>query len=340
MARIVTLFGALLLLLSGLAPAEAAISIYYSGPGNAYGWCAGYAYGKAKSCARDQCTKNDGTDCRVAAECASGWSATAFADDPVEGFGASCGMSDAFWARIVALDECIAASKMLCWTDSTFDEHGNTQSKDANHQFDVVYYIQTLLQVRNYKITSTDGQVGAETIAAVKQLQTDLGRTATGRLDDELVYRLFDAVNGGAQLAVVVNRDFLGPKAKEIGDGGFGAATSPPTTTYSEQLAAGPKDARLLALATILATSDTKCTLPALDAEPIGAPSHESWNVQCAEGWYTLIMSGGTRSIITGKSTASNEGSTPSGAKTVTPVGSGTTEDTGGGRDLSVSHPH
>ena len=328
MMRVVALLGALLLLLASYSPSQAAIAIYYASQGNSYGWCAGYGPAKAESCAEDQCVKNNGENCKLAVECTSGYNATAFAAGSVEGFGAACGMSDAFWARIVALDECIEVSKTLCWTDSAFDEHGNTISQAANHRFDVIYYIHTMLQVRNYKPGSTDGQAGAQTVAAVKQLQADLGRPQTGVLDDELVDRLYDAINGGGRLAVVVKRDFLDPKANEIGNDGFGSANNPLTTTYSEQLAAGPADRRLLALAAMLATAGTKCTLPALDAEPIGDPSHESWNIQCAEGWYTLIMSGGSRTIMTGKSSAADETGT---------TGEATSTDAGG-RDVGAVH--
>jgi peptidoglycan hydrolase-like protein with peptidoglycan-binding domain len=334
---VIAIAGTILLLLSALTPARAATAIYYSVPASAYGWCAGYAAQKARSCAEEQCVKNDGTDCRPAVACSTGgWGAVAFADGDVRGFGASCGMSDAFWARVVALAECIDASKTICWTDSTFDSQGNTQSKASDHRFDLIYYAQTLLQVRNYKPGSTDGTIGAQTVLAVKQLQGDLGRPQTGTIDDELVARLYDAVGGGPQLALITRRDFLDPKRQTIGDFGF-ASADPPATTFGEQLAARSSEDRLLALATLISTSGVKCTLPALDAEVLGKPADQNWNVQCKEGWYTLILSSGKRTIMTGKSTASD---TSQGGKAVTPAtDAGASPDASGSRDLSVSHP-
>jgi len=354
MKRALAVLGALLLLFVFGAPAQAATAIYYASDGNSYGWCAGYGPEKSESCAKDQCVQNNGKDCKLAVECSTGYGATAFAAGSIEGFGASCGMSDAFWARIVALDECIEASKTLCWTDSAFDARGNAQSKAANHRFDVVYYIQTMLQVRNYKPGSTDGQIGGQTIAAVKQLQADLGRDQTGVLDDELVDRLYDAIDGGPQLAVVVKRDFLDPKANEIGDAGFGSANNAPTTTYTQQLVDGPADRRLLAVAAMLATAGTKCAVPAVDAEVLGDPANETWNINCGDSWYTLVMSGGTRTIATGKSivtTGDDKGDATTddiGSKQATGKGTSTDNDnvtppsddtsTDGDRDVTAIH--
>ena len=53
--RIIALLAGIMLLAGAFGPARAATAIYYSGPGNAYGWCAGYAYQRAHSCAESQC---------------------------------------------------------------------------------------------------------------------------------------------------------------------------------------------------------------------------------------------------------------------------------------------
>jgi peptidoglycan hydrolase-like protein with peptidoglycan-binding domain len=259
----------------------------------------------------NECIKSNGRECQLALECEGGWGAVAFAETPVQGFGASCGMEDAFWARIVALSECIVASKSICWTDTVFDSRGRTVRQDDDHQFDQVFYTQTVLQIRGYSPGSTDGRLGSQTIDAVRRFQSNLGRPATGTVDDELIYRLYDAVDGGSDLAKDIKHDVLDAWSDKTKSRAYGSANSPLETTYAQQLMDKPPADRMLALATILSSSGTKCTLPAVGAELLSGSSPEIWNIECAEGWYTLIIDNGARTIMTGKGGSDTKSTSP-----------------------------
>src|SRR3954447_17824640 len=87
----------------GSSSARAATSIYYSAADNVFGWCAGYAIDRANSCARGNCVKFGGTQCKLVLTCNGGWGSVAMADDPISAMGASCGFGNAFWARTAAL---------------------------------------------------------------------------------------------------------------------------------------------------------------------------------------------------------------------------------------------
>src|SRR6188472_3244075 len=114
--RSAALPGALLLLLLAQTPAHGQTAIYYSAPENAFGWCAGYSYERAQSCARNYCEKYGGTDCRLALDCNSGWGAIAWAESPLRGVGITCGMNEADGARYLALTSCMETAKGMCWT--------------------------------------------------------------------------------------------------------------------------------------------------------------------------------------------------------------------------------
>ena len=146
--------GALLLAVWSLAPARAATVICYSAPENSYGWCAGYNDGNGRICARDYCGDAGGTQCQLAIECDSGWGAIALAEHPAFGFGASCGMADALSARKVALMNCAVASNALCWTDSAFSGNAAQQSEAAKREFDLTWFSQGLLQIRQPRASS------------------------------------------------------------------------------------------------------------------------------------------------------------------------------------------
>lgn len=279
--------------------ARAATVIYYSAPGNAYGWCAGFASGRSHGCARGYCVDSGGTACGPVLECGGGWGAVALAQDPARGFGASCGLSNAAFARAVALAACMGASNGLCWTDSTFTGRGESLSADSNRAFDHAYLAQAMLQIRHYDPGSADGELGASTRSAIGALQSDLGRTATGILDDELFDRLLDAVGGAEALAAILKRDVLVPRESDLAGYLYREAPSPaPQMSFSAELMNRTEDARRLALAVILSTSGTKCSLPARSASLVFDADSGMWNVECVEGAYTLILTESGRTII------------------------------------------
>ncbi len=291
------LAAAFLLLLSPVA-ARAATVVYYSAPENSYGWCAGYAHTRAQSCARDYCIEAGGTDCRLAVECAGGWGAIAFAQEPAVGVGIACDMGDSASARKAADTVCMVASRTFCWTDVTFSSHARTLSAASNRDFDLTWYAQGMLNARFYAAGPLDGSGGPQTREAIKKFQADLGRPQTGVLDDELFLRLADAVEGATSLSKLVKRDVLDPSADLLAIRSFSGSSKPaPDRTFSEELAERSDEARRLALATLLSTHANKCTLPALDALTPD-PASQLWEIECVEGSFSLSLMGDTTLII------------------------------------------
>ena len=308
--------GIMLLSLCSFGPARADGVIYYSAPENTYGWCAGYSNSRAHRCAKDYCVKLGGTDCGLAVECGGGWGAVAFAQDPQPGVGAVCGVNGGDAARFIALASCMVASNALCWTSSAFSPNGNEVSERSNREFDITWYSQAILAIRNYDVGVADGRDGPQTREAVKEFQRDIGREPTGIIDDELFLRLLDAMEGAQSLARKLNSDVLEPKRGELGDLIFGQSAAPaPTATFSEELMTRSEDERRIALATILSSGGTECTLPALEARPMPDASSQIWSVECGEGSYTVILSEGSR-IVINNSANESEPSTPGRGQT------------------------
>ncbi len=304
-------------------PARAATVIYHSAPENTYGWCAGYGYDRAHSCAKGYCRDAGGAECDLAVECAGGWGAVALAQDPARGFGASCGYGDASSARRAALAVCAAKSGTLCWTDSTFDRNASQLSAASNRNFDTTWYAQGVLQIRHFDPGTADGELGPMTRAALGEFQMKLGRPATGVLDDELFDRLLDAGDGPENLAKIIARDVYEKKADQLVDNTYGRSSSPaPDRTFSAELLERTPEARLMALATRLASGGTECSLPAVDAELVSDPDAGFWSIECQEATYTLVLSEGSTIIMRSGPGAIERGATPqadTGPATVDP---------------------
>ena len=311
------LAGALLLLqLFLLSPAKAATAIYYSAPENAYGWCAGYSYIRAHSCARGNCQDAGGNACEPVVECDGGWGAVALADGPAAGIGASCGMGNSFTARSMALVVCMAAAKTLCRTDYTFSGRGSAAAAADNRAFDMTYLAQAMLQIRHYEPGTADGRMGAATRSALKAFQTALGRSPTGFLDDEVFQRLLDAIGGAQNLARIIKRDVADKLSGEFLDRTYADAPTPaPDISFSEELAARTPDEQRLALATVLASSNTKCTLPALNAVPLSDPKDGVWSITCAEGSFIVMMSADSRIIMKSGDAKDSTGTAATGSQ-------------------------
>jgi len=266
-------------------PAQATTAIYYSAPENTYGWCAGYASGKARDCAKRNCVNTGGKACKLALECRGGWSAVASAQRPAVGLGASCGMNDPSSARQMALASCIEASNALCWTVSTFSGN-STSSAQSNRAFDEVWFSQALLSMRKYSVGNADGNIGARTRVAIKKFQTTIGMPANGEVGDELLGRLFDAVGGRQQFIRIIKRDVLEPRKKRFARQIFAHAPSPlPEKSFGQELVERTQEQRLLALATFLAAAGIPCTPPAYDALQ---EEENLWVVDCDEDYYEV----------------------------------------------------
>jgi hypothetical protein len=294
--------GAILLLALILPSTQACAEtvIYYSPTENAYGWCAGYSYNRAHSCARNYCADQNATDCQLALECADGWGAVAFADNPAVGVGMSCGLNKSSFAQSIALANCMAVSNTMCWTDVTFDGSGDTSSAESNREFDITWYSQAMLQLSNYDPGTADGNIGRQTRSAIEEFQVDLGRSATGTLDDELFLRLLDAAGGAQHFSELLKRDVVEPEKSDLSQNMYGYSAAPlAKTSFSEELMTRSEDQRLIALAVQLATSNTPCALPALSAEAVPDATSGIWDIECMEGSYTLILNDDGSTIVT-----------------------------------------
>jgi hypothetical protein len=287
------------------APVRAATAVYYSPTENVYGWCAGYPTDTANGCARGYCVDAGGTACDLAVGCGGGWGAIALAQSPARGFGASCAFGDAFGARVAALITCAVAANALCWTDTTFTVDGSTMPTSENYAFDIAWYAQGSLQIQNHDPGTADGAVGPKTRAALEAFQTELGRPATGILDDELFLRLLDGAKGAQSLVRVIKRDVVDPRQEELATRTYAFAPSPaPAMTFSEELVQRTEAERLLALATVLASGGSTCSVPALDAHLLFDAADGTWSIECAEGSYTLFLSEGGSMVVPGGSAA------------------------------------
>jgi peptidoglycan hydrolase-like protein with peptidoglycan-binding domain len=314
-----------------LAPVQASTAIYYSVQDNIYGWCAGYAYDRAHTCAHDECTKQGGKDCQLALECDGGWGAIAFGNEPAVAVGATCGLKDAYFARSQALAACMNVANTLCATDTTFDGNGQNTTTASNHDFDLTWLAQAMLQIRNFKLQNADGEMGIETRTAIKKFQTALRETPTGIADQTLIDRLLDAVEGPQEFASIIKRDVLDARHADLGDLTYAHAASPiPLMGFSQDLMQRSDEQRRTALATILSDEGSPCTLPAKDAEPLPDAKSGVWNIGCVEGDYTLMMTGDGQTVITtGKSTM-----TPDSKTAASP------DDNGGGNGKNLTAAH
>ena len=304
--------GAAFLLVSHAGAARAATVFFYSEPEPYYGWAAGYSYGKSERLARQYC-KEGGADCKFVLECDGGWSAVAFPDNFAKGVAFSCGFASAAGARTVALANCMAESKTLCWTSSTIGGSGNERSEKDNLAFDMTWYAQQILYARGFDPGSADGEMGGKTRAALRAFQTKLGLDATGEVDDAIFQRLLDAASGRSTVAAAMKRDLVDPKRDELGDAVYAHAQAPyAIKSFSEEIATRPDDQRRLTLATVLSVRGTPCTLPAKDAVPFPEDgSGGLWLVACNEGEWTVLIADGSILIMPGLDTGGGEAEAP-----------------------------
>jgi peptidoglycan hydrolase-like protein with peptidoglycan-binding domain len=275
--------------LAALLPASGASVIFYSKSDNAYGWCAGYSYGRGETCAREECLQY-GTGCQLALECDGGWSATAFAPKPLQGFGASCEWQNAGLARSIALLSCIYASQALCTTSAAFDGNARSASAGANEAYDLAWYTQSLLRALGYDIGEVDGEIGARTRAAIARFQSATGLEPTGQADWQLTGYLLYAAGGTARFV----RDVI----DEVD-----AADQHIVETYTYRYAAAPAVQLSLAeelerledtwrrsiVAGLVNYGEGTCSLP---AAVVSASGHGSFAVSCTEGSYLLALGG------------------------------------------------
>jgi hypothetical protein len=297
---------------ASIAATQAATVFFYSEPEPYYGWAAGYNYSKSERLANQYC-KEGGADCKFVLECDGGWSAVAFADNYAKGVAFSCGFANAAGARTVALANCIAESKTLCWTSSTISSSGDERSDKNNLAFDMAWFAQQMLYARGFDPGSADGEMGGKTRAALKDFQSKLGLEPSGELDDALFERLLDAVGGRLAVAKGMKKDLVEPKREELADAIYTRASQPYAgKSFSEEIATRPDDQRRLTLATLLSVWGTPCTLPAKSAVPFPEDgSGGLWLISCNEGDWTVLMSDGSHLIMPGLDVGGGEAEAP-----------------------------
>ena len=300
MGRILAAIGTLILL-GWAGPAAAASAIFYSDVDEFYGWAAGYAYSRAESEAHDACTGAGGKQCRFALSCNGGYGSVAFAADPAKGVGMSCGFTSSYTARLLALTSCMAVSRAICWTESTFDDDGDELPTSGNETFDTAWYAQQMLFVLDYDVGATDGEVGPQTRAALKSFQTSIGLAPDGELTIDLLWRLLNAVGGPQVMAKGLYAALIEPNLAEVSDRLYAQSSAPaPEMPYSEELATYAVEEQRLGLATLLSTWTTPCTLPARNVEAVPPDGSGGWHVECAEGNFTIIFDSASRTVMTG----------------------------------------
>lgn len=133
---------------------------------------------------------------------------------------------------------------------------------------------QLLLQINGklYK-GNIRGEADQELYAAAKRFQEKLGRTGTGILDNELIFRMIDGAGGTRHFAIIVKGDVLPSLERAIAESGadadrkYGHSAAPKQGSISEDFNNRSEEARKLALATYLSARGSKCTLPVIDAQ-------------------------------------------------------------------------
>jgi hypothetical protein len=272
--------------------AQGATAISYSEADNTYGWCAGYSTSEAPGCAKQWCEQSNGQDCNLALVCDAGWNAVAFADsDEATGFGASCDMGSAYNARLTALATCIAQSKTVCWTDSTFNGGGDERSKSENGDFDLTWYIQGMLHGLGYDPGTTDGEFGNRTRTAIRAFQSDIGIEQTGEVTEDLLYIMLGKSGGIGFLVTTMEmlvESFTADEKSRL----FGAAYAPLTNpTLSDELSFRNTAVQRVLLADYLRFNDRDCPVPATRTDRTD-PENGVWTVTCSNGGsFTVTLS-------------------------------------------------
>jgi hypothetical protein len=277
-------------------PVGAASVIFFSKADTAYGWCAGYSYGRGESCAREQCMKY-GSACELAVECDGGWSAAAMAYDPIDGFGASCQFESAAIARAIALVSCIYASHALCYTSDAFNGNASSASDKANEAFDIAWYTQDMLLRLGYDLGPADGVIGAKTRTAIRQVQTQAGLEATGETDWDFIYVLLVLGGGSERLTQAIIGETDSFDQAVVRNYSYRYSAKPATQSLGREIAGWSDPLRLKALAALLHYNDYACTVPARQAvqDPNNA---DGWVITCDQGDFAMVATS-TQTIIT-----------------------------------------
>lgn len=283
-------------------PAQAATSIAYDPETGDWGWAYGYSDLKADQVATDGC--EDTSNCRIAVQCPDGAGSIAVPDGEAKGVGMVCGANSLIDARQAALILCIEATRTMCWTEGSFDTRGNSQSSDANGDFDRTYYLQQILYANDLDTGNTDGDFGPRTRSQLFALQDMLGMPQSDAVDGQLIYNLLPLTGGISGITSGLSA-LLPGVIEGIENYTYSHAESErPFRTIGEEVSYYPDDRRRLMLATYLNDDgdDTfPCSIPARSVEPLDSEA-TVWNVRCQEGDYTLLFAEQGSSIQTGLS--------------------------------------
>jgi hypothetical protein len=257
-----------LTLAAGLAarPASAATAFSLASDGS-FGWCVRNRADNAASCADSYCRNTGATDCRIVVTCADGPSAVAKPDAPLKGIAIACGFNSPNWARMMALAACMQAVNDLCWTDATIAADGDEMDAALNEVFDRLFYAQSLLQLRSYKVDAVTGEGDTQTTLAIAAFQRDVGLPETGTTDPPLLFHLLAAA-GGRQVEVDAARtSVIEPNAAFVASNIHAESAAPlPRRDFITELAAMAPDDQRAAMITSVRASGVSCRDPVSSA--------------------------------------------------------------------------
>src|SRR5262245_11394192 len=140
-------------------------------------------------------------------------------------------------------------------------------SPESNRKFDQVWMAQLVLQSRLFFKGTADGVLNEATKSALAAFQKRIERIATGAVDEELLRRVLDCIEGPMGVTARVTRDVLPRHDQQLGEMSPGRAFSAainrlPEQSFSQYFdsLAGPD--QTTALTTYIMTRGAGCSFP------------------------------------------------------------------------------
>jgi hypothetical protein len=279
--------------LATAAPVKADTAVFYSKPEDTFGWSAGWAPSRAAAEAQRYCQNGGGTACEQVLACRGGWGAVAYAEAPVIGVGAVCGLANSQAASNWAFTSCIVATGGVCKLDTLFYDSGRSVQTYDNAASERLRFLQWSLSTR-FDVGTIDGQMGASTKAAIEAAQTHFGLPVTGQMDDELLARAIKSIGGIRAVADEFRRGLENRRKAQPLPPGYEYAwgPNPPKPLWTGERLAATYDTgdQMHVLARALTHLGVACKEPAQYGAPQPQLGSNIWRVDCAEGTYYVSL--------------------------------------------------